>query len=90
MIHSYIVNIPKNTTVASAAETPMIAELLGLLSKKELLDHYDAIDGVDQLNLHESGTYEEMFQIDLNNGIFEAHTQSQHNALIEHLNMLDG
>jgi integrase len=89
MIRSYITNIPKNTTVSSAGETPLIAELLEFLKKKNLLNHYDSIEGIDQLQLSECGTYEEMFRIDLKNGIFEATTLSQHNAMIEHLNMLD-
>lgn len=87
MIRTYITNIPKNNTVCSANEGGLLAELFGVLDRAKLLDHYDSVAGVDSQPSSANGNTN--FTCDIQNGIFEAQTVEQHQALINHLHMLE-
>ncbi len=87
MIHAYITNIPQNSTTSTASEGPLLAQLFGLLDRTKMLDHYDSIPGIE---CHKPSTADNSnFTCDIKNGIFEATTVQQHDALINYLQMLE-
>lgn len=82
---SYTVNLPKGQIKAEpGADDKNKNELLAFLKEEDLIKQYAAKEGVD---LIDSGgqTLEEVFSIDLPNGIFKAETDEQHEALMSNL-----
>ncbi len=87
MIHAYTTNFPQNSTVSSPTEGAQLAQLFGILERTKMLDHYDSIEGIES---HRTSTTDNSnFICDIQNGIFEAQTVEQHDALMEHLHMLE-
>ncbi len=87
MIHAYTTNFPQNSTVASASEGAQLAQLFGILERTKMLDYYDSIVGIE--NRRATATDNSNFTCDIQNGIFEAETVEQHDALMKHLLMLE-
>ena len=93
MLHSYFANIPKNIVMASSLEDDhRIDELMEFLLTHNLLDHYAISNGMDmtqwEANKQACRDIQNAFSCDVANGIFEANTQEQHEALMRHLHRL--
>lgn len=93
MIHAYLTNMPKNIVMASSVEDDSrIDELMEFLLTNNLLDHYAISNGMDmaqwEANKQMSRDIQSAFFCDVSNGIFEANTQEQHDALMRHLQRL--
>jgi integrase len=84
----YYVNIPQGQIKAEpGSDDAKKNELIDFLKKEELIKQYAAKDGAVQA--HDTPeTFEEMFKIDLPNGIFKADTQDQHDALMNNLHAM--
>lgn len=87
MINAYTTNFPQNSTVASASEGAQLAQLFAILERTKMLDYYDSIVGIEHHRTN--ATDNSNFTCDIQNGIFEAQTVEQHEALIEYLHMLE-
>lgn len=84
-IFSYTVNLPKGQIKAEpGADDKNKNELLAFLKEEDLIKQYAAKEGVD-LTDSAGQTLEEIFSIDLPNGIFKADTDEQHDALMSNL-----
>jgi integrase len=93
MLHAYCANIPKNIVMASSIEDDhRIDELMEFLFTNNLLDHYAMSSGMNmeqwEANKQMSRDIQCAFSCDVSNGIFEASTQEQHEALMRHLHRL--
>jgi integrase len=93
MLLNYCANIPRNSVIASSVEDDSrIDELMDFLHTHNMLDHYAKTSGMDMAQWEASKqTAREIqtaFACDVSNGIFEATTQEQHEALMRHLHRL--
>lgn len=93
MINAYCANIPKNIVMASSLEDDhRIDELMEFLLTHNLLDQYAISNGIDmaqwEANKQACRDIQNAFSCDVSNGIFEASTQEQHEALMRHLHRL--
>lgn len=81
----YFVNLPKGQISAEpGADDANKNELLAFLKNEELTKQYAEKEGVERIDAG-SQTIEEIFLIDLPNGIFKADTPEQHKALMKNL-----
>lgn len=81
----YFVNLPKGQISAEpGADDANKNELLAFLKNEELTKQYAEKEGVERIDAG-SQTMEEIFLIDLPNGIFKADTPEQHKALMNNL-----
>lgn len=84
----YYVNLPKGQITAEPGDDDANKnELLAFLKNEELTKQYAEKEGVERIDAG-SQTMEEIFSIDLPNGIFKADTAEQHEALMNNLRSL--
>ena len=84
----YFINIPLGQIKSEpGSDDANKNELIAFLKKEGLIKQYAAKDGAVQAEGIPE-TFEEMFRIDLPNGIFKADTQEQHDALMSNLQSL--
>lgn len=93
MLHSYCANFPKNVVMASSTEDgSRIDELMDFLFTSNLLDRYANSSGMDmaqwEATKQVARDIKSAFSCDVENGVFEATTQEQHDALMHHLHRL--
>ena len=84
----YYVNLPKGQITAEPGDDDANKnELLAFLKNEELTKQYAEKEGVERVDAR-AQTMEEIFSIDLPNGIFKADTAEQHEALMNNLRSL--
>lgn len=84
----YYVNLPKGQITAEPGDDDANKnELLAFLKNEELTKQYAEKEGVERVDAG-AQTMEEIFSIDLPNGIFKADTAEQHEALMNNLRSL--
>lgn len=90
MIFSYVANIPQRSFKSTPSESANINQLMEKLKETQLLDHYKCLNSskASQQPLGSDSSSDGQLQIDIKNGIFAAHNDDQHKALMEQLDHL--